>query len=239
MDFLKILKSFEDFVYEALIWLVLLPKSLLRIVMHPIRMSSYVALELGRDDGEDRFGEAISPPLLLILCVLIAHFLDLAVRPQTPDASGSLAGLIFASDQYMLLYRTIAFGIWALAGAVYAQLRTGTVLGRQTLRTPFYEQCYLVAPFALLLSASGSLMLADRHNASLGACLGIAGFAWFVLVQIAWIRWRAHLPTWRGVIAGLLIVMAGSLTNAALGYALTHVSAPHVASGVDAASTQG
>jgi len=239
MDFLKILKSFEDFVYEALIWLVLLPKSLLRIVLHPIRMSSYVALELGRDDGEDRFGEAISPPLLLILCVLIAHLLDLAVRPQTPDTSGSVAGLIFASDQYMLLYRTIAFGIWALAGAVYALLRTGTVLGRQTLRTPFYEQCYLVAPFALLLSVSGSLMLAGGRSAALGAGLGIAGFAWFALVQIAWIRWRARLPAWRAVIAGLVIVTAGSLTNAALGYTLSHVAAPQAAHAGDAPSTQG
>lgn len=29
MDFLKILKSFEEFVYEALTWLVLLPRTLL------------------------------------------------------------------------------------------------------------------------------------------------------------------------------------------------------------------
>ena len=38
MDFLKILKSFEDFVYEALIWLILLPRTLLRIVLRPRQM---------------------------------------------------------------------------------------------------------------------------------------------------------------------------------------------------------
>ena len=38
VDFLKILKSFEDFVYEALIWLVLLPKTLWRILRRPRQM---------------------------------------------------------------------------------------------------------------------------------------------------------------------------------------------------------
>lgn len=102
MDFLKILKSFEEFVYEALLWFILLPKTLGRIVVSPRRMCDYVAGELTVED-EKRFGGAMSPPLLLILCVLIAHFVDLAVRPQATDASGSLAGELFGSEQNLLL----------------------------------------------------------------------------------------------------------------------------------------
>lgn len=76
MDFLKILKSFEDFVYEALIWLILLPKTLVRIVLRPRQMVAYVQAEQTRE-GDDRYGDAISPPLLLILCVLVSHVFDL------------------------------------------------------------------------------------------------------------------------------------------------------------------
>ncbi|MFC6839821.1 hypothetical protein [Xanthomonas theicola] len=54
MDFLKILKSFEDFVYEALIWLILLPQTLLRIVFSPRRMASYAERELASADDEQR-----------------------------------------------------------------------------------------------------------------------------------------------------------------------------------------
>lgn len=40
MDFLKIPKSFEEFVYEALTWLVLPPRTLFRILVAPARMTT-------------------------------------------------------------------------------------------------------------------------------------------------------------------------------------------------------
>lgn len=54
MDFLKILKSFEDFVYEALTWLVLLPRTLWHIVTSPRHMTSYAAKQLD-STSETRF----------------------------------------------------------------------------------------------------------------------------------------------------------------------------------------
>ena len=59
MDFLKILKSFEDFVYEALIWLILLPKTLLRIITRPRQMALYAEQELASADDE-RFGDVLT-----------------------------------------------------------------------------------------------------------------------------------------------------------------------------------
>lgn len=221
MDFLKILKSFEEFVYEALTWLLLLPRTLLRIVLHPRSMAHYAATELG-DEGEERFDEAISPPLLLILCVLIAHFIDLAIRAQTPAAPGTLASVLLASEQNLLLYRTIAFGVWALAGAACALWRMGVPVSRSSLRVPFYEQCYLVAPFALALSISGSLLLMGERWLLPGVGLSLAGGAWFWIVQVDWIRARTRPSLPHAVIAGTLVLVAGSAINALLGYALSH-----------------
>lgn len=236
MDFLKILKSFEEFVYEALTWLLLLPRTLLRIVLRPRVMARYAVTEL-EEEGEGRFDAAISPPLLLILCVLIAHFVDLAIRTQSPDTSGTLASRLLASEQNLLLYRTIAFGVWALAGAVLFLWRQGAPIGRKSLRVPFYEQCYLVAPFALVLSISGSLLLMGEPWLLFGAGLMLLGTAWFLIVQIDWIRVRAGLPLWRGVVAGVLVLLLGSAVNAVVGHVLSHAGATTLP--VDTASQTG
>lgn len=86
----------------------------------------------------------------------------MAIRTSAPDVGRSLSAMVLASEQNLLLYRTIAFGIWALAGSLYYLLRTRRPVDRETLRLPFYEQCYLVPPFALLISIGLSLMSMDR-----------------------------------------------------------------------------
>ncbi|MEP6634587.1 MAG: hypothetical protein ABJA62_10310 [Luteimonas sp.] len=225
MDFLKILKSFEEFVYEALSWFVLLPKTLTRIVIRPGKMSDYVAAELHKSEAA-RYNDAISPPLLLILCVLFAHFLDLAIRTQSTDISGSLASTLVASDQNLLLYRTLAFGLWALAGAVYIVLRSGLSLSRDSLRVPFYQQCYLVSPFALALSVGLSLLLTRGYGIVVGACLIVLGFLWFWIGQTVWINRATKLPKRRSAIAAISIVLVGSVANGLLVYGLLTTHAP-------------
>ncbi|KRA45152.1 hypothetical protein [Pseudoxanthomonas sp. Root630] len=230
MDFLKILKSFEEFVYEALTWVILLPRTLLRTLLHPDRMTAYAAHELARTD-DARFSDAISPPLLLILCVLLAHLFDLGVRAQVPDTSGSLAAVILASEETLLLYRTITFGVWALAGATYVLMRARQPVNRESLRQPFYEQCYLVAPFALVLSCAMSLLLMPAPWTNVAsACLTLAVLAWFWVVQAAWIRRRTRLPWWRCLGAAAIVLMVGGTINATVGYLLAHTAAGALAS---------
>jgi hypothetical protein len=220
MDFLKILKSFEEFVYEALTWLILVPRTLLRIVASPVRMTDYVAQEMDKD--ESRFKASVSPPLLLILCVLFAHFVDLATRAQTAEKNGTLASVILASEQNLLLYRTIAFGVWALAGAACLLACLRQPIDRETLRPPFYEQCYLVAPFALAVSVCASLLLTDGDWAKPVASLGtVIAALWFFAAQAVWLRRRGHVHRWQAVLVALVVVLAGSLINAGVGFVLT------------------
>lgn len=227
MDFLKILKSFEEFVYEALTWLILLPRTLLRILWSPARMTDYASGQLS-SQSESRFSEAISPPLLLMLCVLLSHAIDLGIRNSTHLADGSLAAVVLSSEQGLLLYRTISFGVWALAGAVYLLMRTGAAVNRETLRVPFYEQCYLVAPFALLLSCSMSLL---RVNGLAAVLLLLSTLLWFWLVQAAWLRRRSGFALWRSLVAATVVLLAGSIINLTVGYFLTQTSSPTAAQG--------
>jgi len=220
MDFLKILKSFEEFVYEALTWLVLLPRTLWRIVVSPRRMTGYAGAQLA-SQSETRFSEAISPPLLLILCVLISHFIDLVFRNPVPQTDEALTNLLLSSEQNLLLYRTIAFGVWSLAGAVYMLVRTRKPVDRETLRAPFYEQCYLVAPFAFAMSLSLTLIALDQPwTRMVAVSLSLLATTWFWLAQAAWFQARASLSLWRSLVAAALVLIIGSTVNAGVGHAL-------------------
>ena len=226
MDFLKILKSFEEFVYEALTWLVLLPRTLWRIVASPRRMTAYAGAQLA-SESETRFSAAISPPLLLILCVLISHFIDLALRSPVPETDTGLGSVLLSSEQNLLLYRTIAFGVWSLAGAVYALVRTHTPVDRETLRAPFYEQCYLVAPFAFTVSLSLTLItLGGPWALRIAIGLFLAATVWFWLAQAAWLRAHTPLSLWRRLVAAALVLVIGSAVNAVVGHALTAPADP-------------
>lgn len=222
MDFLKLLKSLEDFVYEALTWIILLPRTLLRIVLRPLRMTDYADSQL-LSESEARFKDAISPPLLLILCVLLSHFIDLGVRVNPGDEGGPLEHTLLGSEQNLLVYRTIAFGVWALAGAAYYLLRAGRPIDRDTLRAPFYEQCYLVAPFAFIVSVGVTgISLGQEWVVLAGVFSSLAGLLWFVSAQAAWVRRKTAHPWWRSALAALLIVLTGSVVNAGVGYLLRY-----------------
>lgn len=222
MDFLKILKSFEDFVYEALIWLILLPKTLVRIVLRPRQMVAYVQAEQTRE-GDDRYGDAISPPLLLILCVLVSHVFDLALRKQAAQEMGTLAAELLKSEQNLLLYRTMAFGIWSLAGAVWYMCHSRQPIHRVNLRNPFYEQCYLVAPFAMAMSISTTFALSGVLLSAFGVGLALLSLLWFFVAEWHWVRERAGLGAGRSaVVAGGLVLM-GLVANTGLGYLLRHL----------------
>lgn len=223
MDFLKILKSLEELVFEALTWIVLLPYTLLRILRSPVVMADYAAGEL-RSENETRFSEAISPPLLLILCVLIAHGVDMSMHTHADNLDGTLAADLLASEQNLLLYRTIAFGIWSLAGSLYYLLRTSRPVNRETLRYPFYEQCYLVAPFALVFSIGVTLISTEQPRALLiGVLAALSAACWFWIAQIAWIRRHTSLRLWRCMVAATAISICGYVVNGLMIYALIHV----------------
>jgi len=66
---MEILEKFENLVYKILVWIVLIPKTLLQIVLHPDWAPGYIKKELG--EGKARFDEYFSPVVLLLLVALL------------------------------------------------------------------------------------------------------------------------------------------------------------------------
>lgn len=213
MDFLKILKSFEEFLYEAVTWLVFFPRTLWRVTLHPQRMARYADDELG-DPLRSQFTDALSPPLFLLLAVLLAHALEIATHAAMPATANELSRAVFGSQQNLLIYRAITFGIWPLIATVYLLHRTRTPLDRETMRRPFYVQCYLAAPFAIALS-SGAVFVRMKDPATQLVGLAVMALAclWYVCVQAHWFRLGLQLPWWRAIGATVLVLVLGLVIN--------------------------
>ena len=94
--FIKALKEIEDLIYKILVWIVLIPKTILQLVLHPDWASGYIKDELDPKTGKSRFDEYFSPVVLLLVVALIPFivwsFLPIPgveiTSPSTENPSG-------------------------------------------------------------------------------------------------------------------------------------------------------
>jgi hypothetical protein len=223
MDFMKMLKSLEELLYELVSWLVFYPLTLWRASISPLSMMRYADLELA-DRPEDQYDDVISPPLFLLITLLIAQGVStLMPRIAAETAEAELA----ASDANLLIARGVIFGIFPLAMAVTLLRSKGVTVTRNALRPPFFSQCYVAAPFVFLLGLSIDLMLIPGGAwAGPGALVLILAILWYGQAEVRWFRLDLAIGTVRAIALFLLaFVMAfvGALTVAlAVGWGLQH-----------------
>jgi len=216
MDFLKLLKSLEEFLYEVIIWLVFFPRTLWRVLVRPRAMAAYVNRELA-EKTEGQFNDALSPPLFLMLSVLSAHGLELAMHQTVLNQSG-LAKQILGSEQGLLLYRSIAFATWPLIAAVHFLARSRTPLNRDSLRRPFFAHCFLAGPFVILFSAANLLLRAGSEEWKLvGLVALMVSLVWYLTVQAGWLRDQLPISRTQATLSAVLVVVAGGFMNFAVG----------------------
>lgn len=65
----NVLQDIEKLIYKILMWMILIPKTLVRIVVQPRQAAEYVHSEL--EDGESHFDEYVSPVILLLVVALL------------------------------------------------------------------------------------------------------------------------------------------------------------------------
>ena len=138
-------------------WLVFYPRTMWRIVAHPAATTRYSEDEETQAVAE-QYTDTLSPPLLLMLTILIAHGFELGVGAKMLEAKTAFGKALFSSEQNLLMLRALAFSIFPLVAATTLLGRRKLTLDRKALRGPFFSQCYLTAPFALMLSAGLVLM---------------------------------------------------------------------------------
>lgn len=191
MDFLKIIQSLEEFLYEAITWIIFYPRTLASVVRHPVRALHYAREELSEAPA-GRYTETLSPPLFLMLSLALAHGVELAARLNMPAEAAGLMGGLFRSQQNLLIFRSLLYAIFPLAFAVEHLKLSGQALDRDTLRAPFYAQCYPASVFALMVSAAGIMAQMPRGGWRLtGLGVVIVAIGWYLAVQLIWFRQMA------------------------------------------------
>lgn len=216
MNFMQLLRSLDELLYEVMSWLVFFPLTLWRTLRHPLQMMEYASRELG-DAEERQYDDTLSPPLFLLLALLLSHALELAfvggVNPIIADKRG-LAGLV-NDDTALLMLRLALFSLIPLVQAVSLLHGQRKQVTRQQLKAPFYAQCYTAAPFALLLGISAIVMQGKTLPMILaGFAMFLAVIVAYFAVQIAWFRkhlcggvLRAIAHATSGFFAGLALMV--------------------------------
>lgn len=180
MDFLKILRSLEELVYEILTWLLLYPRTLWRAVRDPLSMLERTTRELGKPP-DSRFTDQVSPILFLLLSLLLSQAVGLALRvPPTVDER-MRASPIFGSAQNLLLLRALLFASYPLTVAQGILRRQRVHVDRESLRAPFFAHCYVATPFVLAESiALSSARRPELAGTVVAVLLSCGALLWYV-----------------------------------------------------------
>lgn len=173
-------RTIGEILYEVMTGLLFYPRTLWRVLLWP-------AEALGASQGRDEAGQPpdlVSPPLFLLISILLAHALDLFLRGALDETAAS-------SGLGTLLFRAVAFSLFPLVMAAGTLRRQGRPVDHATLREPFELQCLCAAPFALSLSVAVILIASQAASTRLaGGAIGLAAVAWYLSVQTRWLHRR-------------------------------------------------
>ena len=180
MDFMKIIKSLEQLLYELMVWLVFYPLTLVRSIVHPLRLMDYADEELG-DADEDRYSDTLSPPIFLAITLGLVHFVEMA------GGWNLVTEGVLADDTNLIAFRLVAFALFPLMLSLRLLRARRIALNRKTLRLPFYAQCFVAGPFALGIDVA-TVVVAGGAEAAVGLTIMGVTVLWYLTVQTLWFR---------------------------------------------------
>lgn len=196
MNAMKILQSVEELLYEVMSWLLFYPRTLFMTLRHPLRTMKYSDAEQ-RDKPEKQYLETLSPPLFLVLSILLAHGIELAFGFRVEADGTEIGRLITTNDQNLLVFRALMFSLHPLLFAWAFLKLSRRKIDRDSLRGPFFAQCYLSGATSILVSIA-TLAVRDPRDWTtvLGVAVVLGATAWYVTIQHLWLRQVDGLTRW-------------------------------------------
>ena len=219
MDFMRLLKSLEELLYELVSWLVFYPLTFWRALTRPLSMMEYADIELS-DRPEDQYDDTVSPPLFLLITLLLSQALS-AAFPTPLGASAADIEALTRSTSNLLIARGVIFGIFPMAMAVTQLKLKRMALTRSTLRPPFFSQCYVAAPFVMLIGLSVDFIAVPGRSGIMAAVLIFAAaLLWYGQAQIRWFMQDLGLGLVRAFGLFLLAFVLAMILSLAIAFVL-------------------
>ena len=163
----------------------------------------------------------LSPPLFLMLTILVAHGVELAFGHKASAPEGVLGRLFANSEETLLLYRSLIFSIYPLMFAIAAVKRGEQDLDRKSLRQPFFSQCYLGALFALAMSLATTIYSIGNNSVKVAA-FAASGLVIviYLSLQAIWLRRQLSMSHGRAGLVSLGTFLKATVAVAFISSAL-------------------
>lgn len=208
MNFMQLIKSLDDLLYELMSWLVFFPITLWRTIARPLETMDYAVKELTKP-SDTQFSETLSPPLFLLVALLLSHGLELSVTGDTSSIVHDhhrLARFV-DNDTKLLILRMAVFSTIPLLLAALATAAGRITISDESLKIPFYAQCYPAGPFALALGIGALLLTRGPFTPFVGLAVMLLTVIAYLTLQIVWFRRKLGCSIFlAGLLAGTAVV---------------------------------
>lgn len=145
MDFLKLIQSLQDLIFEMVVWALLIPKTIFQSIFCPAWMVNYVNQEFEKP-ADEQFDEYMPPGLFFLAMAVIPSALFAWVQNMDFNLIESLSQL----NETNLLTSAFTTLISILIYLVWIKWLNKHPVKRSGLKRLFMIQCYLVTPPQLL-----------------------------------------------------------------------------------------
>jgi hypothetical protein len=212
LDFIGIIRSLEELLYEVMSWLIFYPRTLLRTLKNPAAVTAYSDAEQN-DQPDEQYTDTLSPPLLLMITMVLTYGLTHGIGAAHPTATTEAGKAITGSAKNLLLLRALIFAMIPLIIACIGLVRNGIAIDRKTLRRPFYSQCFLVTPFALLLQSGLALLQLPGLARIVGVSMAAIAFVWFGWAQTCWFAARLEITHFAAIGWAIGAILAATVVG--------------------------
>jgi hypothetical protein len=224
---IRLLTGLNEALYEVVVYLVILPKTLVKVIIAPKWISQYIEAEL-RKDASERFNEYAAPMVFFVaFCVmpLIGGF-----RFGLPELAGQALRSLALENQ--VLANFIFLISWPLSFSLVIQLSKRAPLSRTALRLTLYPQAYCWGAGYLFTYLNLEITFLQRDYPAIPGWIffgtqmvGVLYFGWFIYSEVCIIRQQLTVGTRKALCTvGLsyLVAMAVMATLIALVSVVVH-----------------
>lgn len=220
MDFMRFFQSLEELFYEVIVWLVFYPRTFWITLRHPQRMMDHADTELG-DVQSEQYTDTLSPPLFLIISMIISFVITLSIDSRIANPPQAK---VFDTTEQLLIFRTFSFSLLPLLMSLQLLRKLELTLDRDELRPLFYSQCYVTAPFAMIVGPTLDISSRCEVNSLpivLAPLFGI--LFWYLRQQAHWFSNKVGFGLWRGWLYSLSTWLVGIVGIVMLSVIWTHI----------------
>lgn len=198
--FQRAIISANELLYELLLWLILIPKTAIRIALSRNWVSEYIETELVKEP--DKQFDDYTPPIIFFIVLAVIPFISsIPILSLIDPDSPSLRTLVEMGIENQLLVASVFVAAWPLAASLVVHRFSHKPVSRSSLRASFYSQAYLFGaafPFFYFVFPVLFVLKSDsvQEWIKFVTMLPLIYIYWFLYQQFCLVRQQLNVSVW-------------------------------------------